>query len=233
MILKGFQKTTLLDYPGKVACTVFTGGCNFRCPFCHNARLVTEQDREEQISEEEFFCFLKKRQGILDGVCVTGGEPLLQKDILPFLAHIRDLGFLVKLDTNGSRPDVLEQIIDARLVDYIAMDLKNSPQKYAITCGLDAYPEEIERSIALIMQSGIEYEFRTTVVREFHTAEDMISMAKWIEGAPRYFLQGFINSGNLIGDGCSAYSPTEMKKLLSLVTPILPTASLRGVDDAQ
>lgn len=232
MILKGFQKTTLLDYPGKVACTVFTGGCNFRCPFCHNARLVTEQDREEQISEEEFFSFLKKRQGILDGVCVTGGEPLLQKDILPFLVRIRELGFLVKLDTNGSRPDVLQQILDAKLVDYIAMDLKNSKEKYAWTCGLDTYPEQIEQSIALIMQSGIEYEFRTTVVREFHTAEDMVSMAKWIEGAPRYFLQGFIDSGNLIGDGCSAYSPTEMKKLLSLVTPIIPTAALRGVDEA-
>ena len=232
MLLKGFQKTTLLDYPGKVACTVFTGGCNFRCPFCHNARLVTEQAQEEQISEEEFFSFLKKRQGILDGVCVTGGEPLLQKDIGPFLAHIRELGFCVKLDTNGSRPDVLKQIMDAHLVDYIAMDLKNSKEKYARTCGLDAYPQAIEESIALIMQSGVEYEFRTTVVREFHSAEDMVSMAKWIQGTPRYFLQGFIDSGNLIGKGCSAYSPIEMKELLSLVIPIIPSASLRGVDDA-
>ena len=178
-----------------------------------------------------FFSFLKKRRGILDGVCVTGGEPLLQKDILPFLARIRELGFLVKLDTNGSRPEILRQIIDAHLVDYIAMDLKNSKEKYAMTCGLDAYPAEIEQSIALIMQSGIEYEFRTTVVREFHSAEDMVSMAKWIKGAPRYFLQGFIDSGNLIGDGCSAYSPAEMKELLSLVTPIIPSAALRGVDD--
>ncbi len=232
MLLKGFQKTTLLDYPGKVACTVFTGGCNFRCPFCHNARLVTEQDHEEQITEDEFFSFLKKRQGILDGVCVTGGEPLLQKDILPFLARIRELGFLVKLDTNGSRPDMLQKIIDAHLVDYIAMDLKNSKEKYALTCGLDAYPDEMDQSIALIMQSGIEYEFRTTVVREFHAAEDMISMAKWIKGAPRYFLQGFIDSGNLVGDGCSAYSPTEMKELFALVTPIIPNAALRGVEDA-
>ena len=232
MVLKGFQKTTLLDYPGKVACTVFTGGCNFRCPFCHNARLVTEQVHEEQISEEAFFSFLKKRRGILDGVCVTGGEPLLQKDIIPFLSRIRDLGFLVKLDTNGSRPDVLKEIVDAQLVDYIAMDLKNSKEKYAKTCGLEAYPESIDESIALIMKSGIEYEFRTTVVREFHVAEDMVSMARWIEGAPRYFLQGFIDSGNLIGDGCSAYSPAEMKELLTLVTPIIPTARLRGIDDA-
>ena len=180
MILKGFQKTTLLDFPGRVACTVFTGGCNFRCPFCHNARLVTEQDCEERVSEEEFFSFLTKRQGILDGVCVTGGEPLLQKDILPFLARIRELGFLVKLDTNGSRPDVLAQILDARLVDYIAMDLKNSKEKYAMTCGLDTYPEAIDESIAMIMRSGVAYEFRTTVVREFHTSEDMVAMAKWI-----------------------------------------------------
>ncbi len=232
MLLKGLQKTTLLDFPGKVACTVFTGGCNFRCPFCHNARLVTEPDPSEIISEEEFFSFLGKRRGVLDGVCITGGEPLLQKDILPFLARIREMGFLIKLDTNGSRPDVLKEIIDASLVDYVAMDLKNSKEKYARTCGLDAYPSEIDESIALIMKSGVDYEFRTTVVREFHDSEDMVSMARWIEGAPRYFLQGFIDSGNLIGSGCSAYSPDEMKELLSLVTPIIPTAALRGVDDA-
>ena len=231
MLLKGLQKTTLLDFPGKVACTVFTGGCNFRCPFCHNARLVTEQEHEEQIAEEEFFSFLGKRRGILDGVCVTGGEPLLQKDILPFLSRIREMGFLIKLDTNGSRPEVLNEIIEARLVDYIAMDLKNSKKKYAVTCGLNAYPGEIDESIKLIMQSGIEYEFRTTVVREFHAPEDMVNMARWIEGAPRYFLQGFIDSGNLIGSGCSAYSTAEMKELLALVTPIIPTAALRGVDE--
>lgn len=231
MLLKGLQKTTLLDFPGKVACTVFTGGCNFRCPFCHNARLVTEPDPRERIDEEEFFSFLGKRRGVLDGVCVTGGEPLLQKDILPFLARIREMGFLIKLDTNGSRPDVLKEIFSRGLVDYVAMDLKNSKEKYAVTCGLDAYPEEIDESIDLIMQSGIEYEFRTTVVREFHTAEDMVSMAKWIEGAPRYFLQGFIDSGNLIGQNCSAYSPAEMKGLLALVTPIIPSAALRGVEE--
>ena len=230
MLLKGLQKTTLLDFPGKVACTVFTGGCNFRCPFCHNARLVTEPNAEERITEEEFFSFLSKRRGVLDGVCVTGGEPLLQKDILPFLARIRKMGFLIKLDTNGSRPDVLQQIIDTKLVDYIAMDLKNSKEKYALTCGLDAYPDGIDESISLIMQSGIDYEFRTTVVRELHTAEDMVSMAKRIKGAPRYFLQGFIDSGNLIGSGCSAYSSDEMKALLAQVTKIIPTASLRGVD---
>lgn len=230
MLLKGLQKTTLLDFPGKVACTVFTGGCNFRCPFCHNARLVTEQDYTEQISEEEFFSFLKKRMGVLDGVCVTGGEPLLQKDILPFLARIREMGFLIKLDTNGSRPDALRQIIEAQLVDYIAMDLKNCKKKYAITCGLESYPVEVDESISLIMNSGIEYEFRTTVVRELHTAEDMVSMAYDITGAPRYFLQGFIDSGNLIGEGFSAYSPDEMKELLAQVTPIIPTAALRGVE---
>jgi len=167
---------------------------------------------------------------VLDGVCVTGGEPLLQKDILPFLARIRELGFLIKLDTNGSRPDVLKEILDAHLVDYIAMDLKNSKEKYAATCGLDAYPDKIDECISLIMQSGVDYEFRTTVVREYHTAEDMVSMAQWIAGAPRYFLQGFIDSGNLIGEGLSAYSPDEMKTLLACVLPIIPTAALRGVE---
>lgn len=231
MLLKGFQKTTLLDYPGKVACTVFTGGCNFRCPFCHNARLVTNQDVNERISEEEFFSYLIKRRGVLDGVCVTGGEPLLQKDMIPFLEKIRSFGLLVKLDTNGSRPDILEDILSRGLVDYVAMDLKNSKESYAKTCGLDAYPAEIERSISLLMNAGIEYEFRTTVVRELHTAEDMVSMAKWIKGAPRYFLQGFIDSGNLIGENCSAYSPAEMKEFLALVKPIIPNAALRGVDE--
>ena len=232
MLIKGFQKTTLLDFPGKVACTVFTGGCNFRCPFCHNASLVTRMDNDVEFSEEEILAYLKKRKGILDGVCVTGGEPLLQNDIIPFLEKIKAIGLLVKLDTNGSRADRLSEIISLGLVDYIAMDIKNSKDKYAITCGLGSMPEDIERSIDIIMNSGIPYEFRTTVVKELHTEADIIDIAKRISGTKKYFLQGFIDSGDIIGeDNYSAYSTEEMKHIINEVKKIIPDASLRGIDD--
>lgn len=231
MLIKGLQKTTLLDYPGKVACTIFTGGCNFRCPFCHNASLVTKID-DNNISEEEILSYLSKRKGILDGVCVTGGEPLLQNDIIPFLKKIKDIGLLIKLDTNGSRPNVLKQIISLGLVDYIAMDIKNSKEKYALTCGLDDFPDDIETSIDIIMRSGIPYEFRTTVVKELHNKEDIISIGERINGTERYFLQGFIDSGDIIDNKIySAYTADEMKEILNDVKKIIPCASLRGIDD--
>lgn len=231
MLIKGLQKTTLLDFPGKVACTVFTGGCNFRCPFCHNAFLVTELDRAPDISESEVLSYISKRKGILDGVCVTGGEPLLQSDILSFLQKIRDIGLLIKLDTNGSRPKILKNAIEAGLVDYIAMDIKNSKTKYALTCGLSDFPKEVEESADIIMNSGVDYEFRTTVVRELHGAEDILDICEWLCGAKRYFLQGFIDSGNLIGSGFSAYTSDEMKEILSAAQGILPVTSLRGIED--
>ena len=231
MLIKGLQKTTLLDYPGKVACTIFTGGCNFRCPFCHNASLVTKID-DNNIPEEEILSYLSKRKGILDGVCVTGGEPLLQNDIIPFLKKIKDIGLLIKLDTNGSRPNVLKQIISLGLVDYIAMDIKNSKEKYALTCGLDDFPDDAETSIDIIMRSGIPYEFRTTVVKELHDKEDIISIAERIKGTERYFLQGFIDSGDIIDNKTySAYTAEEMKEILNDVKKIIPCASLRGIDD--
>ena len=229
MLLMGLQKTTLLDYPGKVACTVFTGGCNFRCPFCHNASLVCDVDTTDRLEEEEFWRFLSKRRGILDGVCVTGGEPLLQKDIFDFLSKIRELGFLIKLDTNGSSPDALRHILNEGLIDALAMDIKNSDEKYALTCGLERMPSGIDESIEMIMRSDLDYEFRTTVVRELHTAEDIEKIAKKIQGAKKYFLQGFIDSGNLIGEGFSAYSATEMQNLLKYAQKYIPHASLRGV----
>ena len=229
MILKGLQKTTLLDFPEKVACTVFTGGCNMRCPFCHNASLVISPSENSDISEKEFFEFLSKRKNILDGVCITGGEPLLQRDIEDFMKKIRDMGFALKLDTNGSYPDRLRSIIDKGLVDYVAMDIKNSKEKYPLTAGVDIDISKISESISLLLEDKIPFEFRTTIVKELHTPEDIVSISEWISGAKAYFLQSFTDSGDIIASGLSAYSPEEMKSILTLVQKNIPSAKLRGI----
>ena len=229
MIIKGLQKTTLLDFPGKVACTVFTGGCNFRCPFCHNASLVLSYNEIPDISEGEFFDFLTKRRGILDGVCVTGGEPLLQKDIIPFLEHIRGLGFKIKLDTNGSFPEKLREIGKLGLIDYIAMDIKNCREKYEVTSGSATAAEKAFESIRYIMSSGIPYEFRTTVVKELHTSDDILSIAKSIEGADKYFLQAFEDSDEVIESGFSAHDASVMKEMLERVKPYVKSCGIRGI----
>ncbi len=230
MLIKGLQKTTLLDFPGKIACTIFTGGCNFRCPFCHNASLVTKLDTAPDISEQEILSYLSKRKGILDGVCVTGGEPLLQPDIIPFLEKIKELNLLIKIDTNGSRTEILGKIISLGLVDYIAMDIKNSFDKYAMTCGLDIIPENIDKSIDLIMNCGIPYEFRTTVVKELHEFDDIQKIAERIKDANGYFLQGFIDSGDILNGSFNAYTPEEMNKLLKIAQKYVPNTALRGID---
>lgn len=229
MIIKGLQKTTLLDFPSKVACTVFTGGCNFRCPFCHNASLVLSPAQLPDISEQEFFDFLSKRRGILDGVCITGGEPLLQRDIVPFLERIRTLGFAVKLDTNGSFPEKLKDIVEAGLIDYVAMDIKNCRDKYELTAGASSCAEGVFRSIEYIMSCGLRYEFRTTVVKELHTPEDILAIAQTITGADGYFLQRFEDSGELIGNGYSAHDEETMKNILKLVRPYVKNCALRGI----
>ena len=229
MLIKGLQKTTLLDFPGKVACTLFTGGCNLRCPFCHNASLVISPDMSHLISEDEFFSFLNKRKAILDGVCITGGEPLLQKDIEDFILKVRALGFAVKLDTNGSYPDRLKSILDKKLVDYVAMDIKNQKEKYSLTCGVDVDTDDISRSISLLMSGDIEYEFRTTVVRELHTPQDIGEIGEWIRGAKRFFLQSFTDSGDIISSGLSAYTPEEMAQILDFARKSVPSAELRGI----
>jgi pyruvate formate lyase activating enzyme len=229
MIIRGLQKTTLLDFPEKLACTVFTGGCNFRCPFCHNASLVLNSGAIEEIPEDEFFSYLSRRKGVLDGVCIAGGEPLLNSDIFEFIKKIRSYGLLVKLDTNGSMPDRLEALLDAGLVDYVAMDIKNAPTKYALTAGVDEYPAEIERSIDIIIKKAPEYEFRTTVVRELHEKEDIIKIANRIKNAKKYFLQSYVDSGDIISSGFSAYSPTEMLEILENTRKILPCTALRGI----
>lgn len=226
MRISGIQKLTLLDFPGKTACTVFCYGCNFLCPFCHNALLVTEK-AEEFIDEEEIFTFLKKRQGILDGVCVTGGEPTLQKDLKAFLRRIKGMGFDVKLDTNGYRPDILREIISEGLCDYVAMDIKNTPEKYALTAGKEIDTDKILESISLLKEGKISCEFRTTVVRELHTEEDIREIARLLEGEAPFFLQQFKDSGCLIGEGLSAYSKEEMESLTEKARELLPRTSLR------
>lgn len=230
MKICGFQKMTMLDFPGKVACTVFTGGCNFRCPFCHNALLVTEIDNENTFDEDEIITYLHKRKGIIDGVCITGGEPLLQKDIAEFLRKVKATGMPVKLDTNGSYPEKLRELVSEGLIDYVAMDIKNSKDKYPITVDIDDYDiSKVDESIRFLMSDAVDYEFRTTVVKEFHTAEDIVAITEWIKGAKRYFLQGFVDSGNLIGSGLSAYRPQEMVEICTKAQEIVPNTVLRGV----
>ncbi len=230
MKLHGLQKMTLLDYPGRVACTIFTGGCNFRCPFCHNALLVTAIDSSSVYDEDEIIDFLKKRVGLLDGVCITGGEPLLHPSLGKFIGRIKSLGYAVKLDTNGSFPDTLTDLIEAGLVDKVAMDIKNSAEKYGRTIGIDGFDlAPIEKSISFLMESKVDYEFRTTVVRELHEVEDIEKIARRIKGARAYFLQNFTDSGNLISDGMSAHSRETMDEMLAAAIKYVPAAQLRGI----
>ena len=231
MTIKGLQKTTLLDYPEKLACTIFTAGCNFRCPFCHNASLVLRAGEVDEIPEKDLLSYLEKRGGLLDGVCITGGEPLLNPDIEELIVKIRSYGLLVKLDTNGAFPDRLESLLDKGLIDYVAMDVKNSDGKYGETVGLGESFDisSINRSIDIIMKKAPDYEFRTTVVRELHDREDLISIANKLKNAKRYFLQKYVDSGDVLASGYTAYEDAEMLELHEAVREILPQAILRGV----
>jgi len=230
MIIQGLQKLTLLDYPGRVACTVFTVGCNLRCPFCHNAGLVTHIDTDNRYDEEEFFPFLKKRKGILDGVCITGGEPLLQKDIADFIRRIREVGYSVKLDTNGCYPEKLRELVDGGLVDYVAMDIKNTPEKYGATVGIDGFDvTPVLRSVEILKEGKVPYEFRTTVVEEYHSEEDFEIIGKILSGCEKYFLQQFKDSGDLIGEGLNAPDKAKMLKMLESTRKFIPSAELRGL----
>lgn len=229
MDIQGFQKLTLLDYPERVACTVFLAGCNFRCPFCHNASLVTHVDTSRNIPEERIFSFLEKRAGILDGVCITGGEPLLALDLEEFIKRIRSMGYLVKLDTNGSNVNRLEYFLRKGLVDYVAMDVKNSPAKYGMTAGIEDYStQNVRESVKLLMKGRVPYEFRTTVVREFHKREDFEAIGEWLRGAEKYYLQSFADSGDLIRPGLHGYTREIMEQALAIVRKYVPNAQLRG-----
>ena len=231
MLLKGLQKLTLLDCPGKMACTVFSGGCNFRCPFCHNASLVIGERvaASEVLPEEEFFAFLEKRKNILEGVCVSGGEPTLANDLLKFLERIKSMGYLVKLDTNGYRPDVLKAAVNQGLVDYVAMDIKNSMESYGRTVGLQHFDiSPIIESTDFLMSGAVDFEFRTTLVRELHSEADVRAIGEWLSGGEKYFLQSFKDSGDLISDIFSGYDEKETEYLLNLLTRYIPNAQIRG-----
>lgn len=232
--IKGLQKLTLLDYPGRLACTVFLAGCDLRCPFCHNAGLVIPGRAGEAggaISRGELMDFLKKRRGVLDGVCVTGGEPLMTPETPELIRDIRALGYSVKLDTNGTFPGVLRALVSDGLVDYVAMDIKNQLPRYAATVGvpgLDTHP--VEESAAFLLSGRVDYEFRTTVVKELHSREDFENIGVWLRGAKRYFLQGFVDSGDLVGSGSlHAASKDEMQRFADAVRPFVPSVELRGV----
>ncbi len=213
MLIAGLQKLTLLDYPGKTACTVFTPGCNFRCPFCHNALLVTHKP-EDFISEDEFFSFLNKRQGILDGVCITGGEPTLQKELIPFMEKIRAMGFLIKLDTNGARPDVLRKVLAKKLADYVAMDIKAAPERYGEAVDIADFDfSEVKESIRILEEDCIPHEFRTTVTQELHSEEDFEKILSLFSSDTPYYLQQFKDSGCLIDENSHGWETERMRKL--------------------
>ncbi len=225
----GFQKMTMLDFPGRVACLVFTGGCNFRCPFCHNALLVTQNDNVVY-TEEEILDYLKKRKGLLDGICVSGGEPLLQVGLDDFLKKVKEIGYSVKLDTNGSFPSRLEKLVLSGLVDYVAMDIKNCKEKYSLTCGTESVDlSNVEKSVDFLLKGKVDYEFRTTIVDGLHETQDIVKIGEWIKGAKKYFLQNFVDSGNLIESGLKAVSLDKLKDFEKIVKNYVEKTGLRGV----
>ena len=229
MQIKGLQKLTLLDYPERTACTVFLGGCNLRCPFCHNASLVLPEKFGASIPTEEFFAFLRSRVGKIEGVCISGGEPTLWQDLPDFIKEIKSLGFLVKLDTNGTNPGMLEFLIGEHLIDYVAMDIKSSLDGYAAAVGIDDFnTADIERSVGILKRGEVDYEFRTTVVFGLHTEENLVEIAKWLEGEKKYFLQSFEDSGDIIKNGFSGYSKAEMDAFLEKVRKFIPLAQIRN-----
>jgi len=228
----GLQKLTLLDYPNQLACTIFTAGCNLKCPFCHNRDLVFLPENFEFYSPESIIDYLKKRQNVLDAVCITGGEPLVQPGLIDFISEIKDLGYKIKLDTNGFYPDRLKEVVETGMVDYVAMDIKNTMDKYPQTVGLPAgafQKKEVMKSIRYLLSGVVDYEFRTTVVKELHTPEDLVEIAKSIRSAPHYYLQQFNDSGRCIEEGFSAYNLEEMEEIEQKVKKYCPNAELRGV----
>lgn len=229
MIVNGFLKTTLLDYPGHLASTVFLGKCNFRCPFCHNSMLVLEPQNAEQIDFETVLSHLNKRKNILEGVCITGGEPTLNPKLTDLIRAIKDVGLLVKLDTNGYRPDILEKLFNDNLIDHIAMDIKSSRNNYHIACGLNNIDIGIiSKSINLIKEKSPSYEFRTTLVKGIHTDDDLLDIADWIGNVNLYFLQNYTDSENVMKRIFSAFSDEEMHHFKELIIDKVPNTKIRG-----
>lgn len=229
MLICGFEKFSMVDFDGKIACTVFTGGCNFRCPFCHNGALVVGNVRAQQIAQEEVFDYLIKRKGLVDAVCVTGGEPTLQADLAVFLRQVKQLGYATKLDTNGLRPDILQSLLDENLLDYVAMDIKNSPQKYPLTIGLDSVDlDKINQSIQILKSTSVDNEFRTTAIAQFHTRENFVEIANWIKGAKRFYIQHYKDSEGCISHGYDDIDPATANAFLDIVKPAVSICGLRG-----
>lgn len=231
MKISGLQKLTLLDYPGHLACTIFTMGCNFRCPFCQNASLVISPKEIPQYREEEILNFLSSRKHILEGICISGGEPTLQSDLNDFIRKVKSMGYYVKLDTNGTYPKLLRQLIEEHTIDMVAMDIKNSKESYAKTSGIETLNiDTIEESVNLLKEGLIPYEFRTTVVKELHAKKDIEEIGKWLKGPSPYYLQAFVDSGDLIGTNITGYNKQELTELLEIARLYLPNASLRGIE---
>lgn len=230
MVISGFQKLTLVDYPRHTACILFTQGCNFRCPFCHNSDLVESFHSDNKIDEQEIFSYLDKRKGLIDGVCISGGEPLLQKNIILFIKLIKDKGYKVKLDTNGSRPEVLKKILDDALVDYVAMDVKNSFNKYEITSGVSNMNlDKIKESIDLLKNSNIDFEFRTTVVKELHSFEDIKEICEYLGSNVKYYLQNYRDCENVLKKGFSGFEESELLEIRDKLIKDYPNIKIRGM----
>lgn len=231
MLIHGFNKTTLLDYPGKVAAVLFLGGCNFRCPYCHNSGLVLAPSSQPVIPLDEILSVLKKRRKILDGVCVTGGEPTLDKDLFSLLFSIKELGYAVKLDTNGTHPWVIKKLVKNHLVDMIAMDIKSSPQNYAKAAGLKHIElGPVMESVEFLKSGAVDYEFRTTAVRELHTEEDFFKIGEWLAKSKAYCLQAYRDSADVIQPGFSSFSKKELEHFQSLLSRTISSVQIRGID---
>lgn len=235
MLILGLTKTTLLDYPGHVAAALFTGGCNFCCPYCHNRDIVLKSESLVPLAEEEVLAFLNKRRNVLTGVCITGGEPTLHADLPELITRIRELGYRVKLDTNGTNPQMLHGLIDAGLIDHCAMDIKNAPDRYRITTGMqtgnfESCLDAVQDSVRILMcQKRISYEFRTTVVKELHDEAGLLAISQWIAGAEAYFLQSYTDSDGVLCRGFHAHSAETLQEYAALCRQYVPNTAVRGV----
>lgn len=231
MKIYGLNKTTLLDYPGKVAATIFLGGCNFRCPFCQNSSLVLNPSAQPEIPVKEVLSFLKKRKGILDGVCITGGEPTLSPDLTELLQEIRTLGYPIKLDTNGTHPALLKTLTEQNLIQMTAVDIKACPDNYPALCGL-VHPEldAVKETVEFLKNGTLDYEFRTTVIRELHSEKDFIEIGQWLTGAKAYYLQAYRDSEEVLQPGFSSYTRKELEHFREILKRTIPLVELRGID---
>lgn len=231
MRILGMEKMSLVDFDGKIAATLFTGGCNFLCPFCHNSPLVLDHKSQPEISEDEILAYLSKRIGLLEGVCVSGGEPTLNKDLPAFIEKIKNIGYKVKLDTNGTNPNMLKSLFRDGLIDYCAMDIKNDRDHYASIIGFEEYDtSKVNESVEFLINSNFDYEFRTTLINEVHGYYNMRAIGKWISGAKKYFLQKFVDSSNCIVQNLSPVSTDKAKEFLEVLTPFIKSVKLRGYD---